>query len=523
MKDKLAKGMAWLGAAKVIINILALLSTVLLARLLTPEDFGLVALATTMLAIISAVTQLSLASALIHHKAPTDTHFHTAWTLNLSRAIIVGMLFCAAAPITSTLYNEPRLLNIMLVLGASVMLAGFNNPKMVILTRNLVFWQEFVMTVTQKLAGFLVGIGIAIFYKSYWALIGGAIASQLVGIIVSYVIIPFMPKFSFTHARELWSFSIWLTLGQIINTLNWKLDHLLIGGYLGPQTLGQYSVGDNLAGMPTRETIGPLETTLFPGFNQIAHDKERLKIAYRSAQSLITAIALPVGVGCALIAHPLVLLGMGAKWLPAVDVILVLSCVFALQTLSSPVHPLAMAKGETRLLFRRDLLSFVMRVPIIILGMFLGGLLGIIYARSVTGVIAIFINMYLVRRLIGTGIVDQITANMRSLVSVIVMSVGILSIEYVLGGEGMPLFLEHILGREGPQFALGYLMEYDEKTFLALKIGVFTFIGAVLYATVHLTLWLIAKKPPGPETEVLRMASKLVAKIKKPGLKALAS
>jgi len=523
MKDKLAKGLAWLGAAKVIINILALLSTVVLARLLTPEDFGLVALATTMLAIISAVTELSMASALIHHKDPTDNHFHTAWTLNLSRAVIVGILFCAAAPIAAWAYNEPRLINIMLALSASVVMMGFNNPKMIILTRNLVFWQEFVMTVTQKLAGFLVGIGIAIFYKSYWALIGGTIASQLIGIIVSYIIIPFMPKFSFAHARELWSFSIWLTLGQIINTLNWKLDHLLIGGYLGPQTLGQYSVGDNLAGMPTRETIGPLQTTLFPGFNHIAHDNERLKIAYRSAQSLITAIALPVGVGCALIAHPLVLLGMGEKWLPAVDVIQVLSCVFALQTLSSPVHPLAMAKGETRLLFRRDLLSFAMRVPIIILGMLLGGLLGIIYARSVTGVIAIFINMHLVRRLIGTGIIDQISANMRSLVSVMVMSAGVLSVEYILGGEGTPLFLEHLLGREGPPLFLRYLLEYDEKTFLAIKIGAFAITGAVLYVTVHLILWLIVKKPMGPETEVLRMASKLVAKMKRPVLQTSAS
>jgi PST family polysaccharide transporter len=231
---------------------------------------------------------------------------------------------------------------------------------------------------------------------------------------------------------------------------------------------------------------------------------------------------MPVGVGCALIAHPLVLLAMGAKWLPAVDVIQVLSCVFALQTLSSPVHPLAMAKGETRLLFHRDLLSFAMRVPIIIVGMFLGGLLGIIYARSVTGVIAIFINMHLVRRLIGTGIVKQISANMRSLVSVIVMSAGVLSIEYIVGGKGTPLFLEHFLGRLETPLSLAYLLGYDEKTLLAIKIGLFVITGAVLYVTVHLTLWLFAKKPIGPETEVIRMASKLVTKIKKPGLKTLA-
>jgi len=360
----------------------------------------------------------------------------------------------------------------------------------VLMTRDLIFWQEFALTVSQKLVGFIVGVTIALIYKSYWALVGGMIASQLVGVVISYIIIPFKPKFAFSHAKELWSFSVWLTLGQIVNTLNWKLDQLLIASYLGVKQLGYYSVGDNLAAMPTRETIGPLQTTLFPGFKQIVHDNERLKQAYKSAQSLITAIALPIGVGCALIAHSLVLLAMGAKWLPVVQVIQVLSCVFALQTLSSPVQPLAMAKGETKLLFKRDMFSFAIRVPIIIAGLFLGGLVGIIYARSITGVIAIFINMHLVRRLIGTKIIEQIADNARSLVSIVVMAVGV-------------LYLEHLIGRDG-----GHLE-------LLLKIGAFIISGALLYLLSHFLLWTIAGKPIGPENEVVRMVSKLTAKVKR--------
>lgn len=490
MKDKLAKGVAWLGAAKIIVNILALISTLVLARLLTPEDFGLVALATAMLTIISSVTELSLASALIHHKDPSETHFNTAWTLNLSRAIIIGLIFCAAAPLAANFYNEPRLLNIMMVIGIVVMLAGFNNPKTVILTRNLVFWQEFVMTVAQKLAGFIVGITIAVLYKSYWALVGGMVASQLSGIVISYVIIPFRPKFTLKHARELWTFSIWLTLGQMVNTLNWKLDHLLVGAYLGAKPLGFYSVGDNLAGMPTREAIEPLQTTLFPAFKQIAQDNERLKSAYQSAQSLISTIALPAGIGCALIAYPLVMLIMGEKWLPVVDVIQVLACVFALQTISSPVHSLAMAKGETKLLFHRDLLSFAIRVPIIIFGMYMGGLLGIIYARAVTGVIAIYINMHLVQRMIGIQIIDQVSSNSRSILSVLIMSLSV-------------LLLENYIGQSGT------------TTLLIIKIAAFAFTGAVIYVTTHILLWFLASKPNGPETEIFKMLSKLVEKLKK--------
>ncbi|MDI1309667.1 MAG: lipopolysaccharide biosynthesis protein [Methylotenera sp.] len=490
MKDKLAKGVAWLGAAKVIVNLLALGSTLILARLLTPEDFGLFSLALTMLTIISALTELSMANALIHHKSPTDIHFNTAWTLNLSRALIIGIIFSISAPIMAQIYHEPRLTSIMLFLAVSIVMSGLNNPKMVLLTRDLVFWQEFALTVSQKFAGFIVGVAIALIYKSYWALVGGMIASQFVGIVISYIIIPFKPKFSFAHSKELWSFSIWLTFGQIVNTLNWKLDHLLIGSYLGVKSLGFYSVGDNLAGLPTRETIGPLQTTLFPGFKKISDDNERLKAAYKSAQSLITAIVLPIGVGFALIAHPMVLLVMGEKWLPIVQVIQVLSCVFALQTLSSPVQPLAMSKGETKLLFKRDLFSFGMRVPIIVAGMFMGGLLGIIYARAITGVIAIFINMHLVRRLIGTAISSQIAANGRSLISILLMAICV-------------LYLESILGQGGAQLDLLF------------KIVALIIFGALIYLSTHFILWIIAGRPQGPENEILKIVFKLIEKIRR--------
>ena len=496
MKEKIAKGVVWLGAAKLIINLIAFCSTLLLAHLLTPEDFGLVALATTMLAVISAFTELSMASALIHHHEPTDAHFHTAWTLNFSRALIVAVLFSMAAPFVAQAYNEPRLQEIMYALSVSTIFVGLNNPKLALLTRNLVFKQDFILTVLQKISGFVISIAIAFFYQSYWALILGAMASHLVGVIASYVILPYRPKLALIHARELWSFSIWLTLGQIVNTLNWKFDHLLIGSFLGPSTLGQYTVGDNLAGMATREAIGPLETTLFPGFARIAKDSDRLKAAYSSVQSLLSAVALPVGIGSALIAQPLVLVGMGEKWLPAVAVIQVLSCIFALQTLSSPVHPLAMAKGQTKLLFHRDLLSLIIRVPIIVAGMILGGLPGIIYGRAVTGAISIIINMHLVRRLIGTKIREQIFISGRSLVAVVFMAIGVTVFKYGFDSWGV---------------SLGY--EAKDTFFLISKIGATILVGASSYVTGHYVLWRLMKRPQGPETEVVNALKKVAAKL----------
>lgn len=489
IKGKLAKGTLWLAAARGLTNLIGFCSTLLLARLLVPADFGLVALATTILTMLSAVTDLSLSSALIHHEDPQDDHFHTAWTLNFLRATGVGLLFCAAAYPAAEIYGEPRLASIMLVLGGSAVLGGLTNPKTVMFTRSLVFWQEFVLSVAQKLVGFITAAAIAFIYHSYWALVAGTVASQVVALAASYAVLPFRPRIAVVHARALWSFSGWLTLGRIVDAINWRFDYLLIGSFLGRPALGYYSVGDNLAVMPTREATAPLSQTLFPAFSRLSHDSQRLRGAYCSAQSLVTAIALPLGIGFALVAKPVVLLAMGEKWLPAVIVVQVLASIFALHTLGSAVQPLAMAKGETRLLFNRNLLIFVIRVPFLLLGMFLGGLPGVVYARAITGLTGLFINMRFVRQLIGLGLRNQLKANSRSLGSIAIMAAVVLSLQ----------------AWHGPN---------SDRSAMLLQTAIQVIAGAISYVGAHCALWLAVGCPPGPEAEFRRAAAGIVSRLR---------
>ncbi|RYG81647.1 MAG: lipopolysaccharide biosynthesis protein, partial [Alphaproteobacteria bacterium] len=345
----------------------------------------------------------------------TDDHFHTAWTLNACRGLALAALMGAAGHPLASLYNEPRLEWLIYALAFSVMIGGLTNPRIVLLSKQLVFWQDFLMSVSERLVAVIVSIGVALYFRSYWALVAGAVAGQFAAMLISYAILPFRPRIVWNRARELWSFSIWLTLGQAMNTINWRFDQLLIGHYLGRSVLGAYAVGDNLAQIPTREAIAPLTHTLFPAFSRIAEDKPRLAMGYQRAQALVTAIALPVGVGFGLLAEPLVLAMMGEKWRAAIPIIQALSAVFAFQTLGSLVQPLGMATGATRSLFQRDLLMFVLRLPVIIGAMLIWGLTGLIYARVVTGLTAAVVNMTLVRRLTGLTLTVQLLANLRSL------------------------------------------------------------------------------------------------------------
>jgi O-antigen/teichoic acid export membrane protein len=487
IKLPLFRGSLWLGLARTIVNLIGFCSTLVLARLLTPADFGLVALATVLLTVLSSVTNLSLASALIHLEDPGKEHFHTAWTLNFGRSILVAIVFAGLSYPAAAIYAEPRLIPIMLVLAGTIVMGGLGNPRIVLFSKSLIFWQEFVLATSAKLLSFIAAAVVAILYHSYWALVVGSVAAQLTSIAVSYICIPYRPKICWTKARELWFFSIWLTLGQILNTLHFRLDYLLIGGFLGRPALGYYTVGNDLSTMPTREATAPLMQTLFPGFAILTSDRPRLREAFKSAQSLVFCIAIPFGFGFALVADPLVRLVMGEKWLPATIVIQVLACVFALQTLTTPVQPLALALGETRRLFQRDLFVFLVRVPLVLAGMLLAGLSGIIYARIVSGTIGILANLQLGHRLIGVPMRSQLIANQRSLLSLAAMVAAVLGVR-------------------------SQLSRTDDPVHLVLTIAALIATGAAIYVGVHAALWLAAGRPLGPERQILAILALLLKK-----------
>lgn len=487
--NRLIKGTAWLSMARLLVNLLSILSTFVLARLLTPADFGLVALGTTMMLVMTEVTELSLAQALVRHANPTTAHFDTAWTLNALRGTVLGSAFALAGLPAAELYGDSRLNGIMLALGASIFMSGLTNPRRVLLTRELVFWQEFVLNVGQKFAGVAVSILIAYLYQSYWALVVGILATQAANVAISYMVLPYLPRPRFVHARELFSFSVWVTAVQIVNTLNWRFDALFVGKFLGSTALGHYTVGNTLASIPTRETTSPLRQTFFPAFSSMRDDMPRLSAAYQRAQAVVTAVALPAGIGAALVADPLIRLMMGEKWIPAIFIVQALAAVYALQTLGSSVDAVGMARGETRLLFVRSLQMLLVRVPIIVAAMLLFGMVGLVAARVFTGLLATAVNMFLVRRLIGVGVRDQIRVNSRALTSSAVMVVA--------------------------AFAVSRLFSSSTEThLLLLQIATVGAVSVLSYCAATFLLWRWVDKPPGPEQELGKLLQKFRNKVR---------
>lgn len=486
--DRLVTGSLWVTLTRLTVNGLSTLSTIVLAWYLSPTDFGVVALATTMIAVATALTELCLHEALIRHEAPEESHFSVVWTLCATRGLVLCFLFGAFAYPASLIFDEPRLFGVLLGLSLGLLISGLGNPRRIMLQRDLIFRQEFVLNVAEKVAGFVVTVCIAVVYHSYWALVVGTLAMQASNVVTSYLIMPFRPRVSFSHMHEFFSFSMWSTAGQIVNTLNWRFDYLLIGKLLNGPALGYYSLGGQFAMTPTREATAPLTATIYPAFAKVSRDPMRLSAAYQRAQALVTAVALPAGIGMALVADPLVRAVLSEKWTPIISIIQALASVYALQTLGSLNQPLGLALGQTRTLFVRDTQMLLVRIPVVTIGLVLWGLPGLIYSRVLTGLCSTLVNMVIVRRFIKVSVTAQLWANFRALASVAIMAVGV-------------SLAERHMRVEATQMTL------------VLQICVLICLGGVLYCGSSILLWMFMGRPNGPETEVRKIASKVLSKI----------
>lgn len=478
--SSVVRGSMIISASRVLVNLIGFLSTITLARLLVPEDFGIVAISMGVLAIVNSFTSMPLSAALIQRDDVTAEHYNTAFTLSVLRALFAGGLLVATALPIAHLYDDMRLVPVLIVIGGSVVLLGFNNPMMAHFVRTMSFARESANNVLAKLLGFLVALAIAYTWRSYWALVIGGIASQLFSVLMSYVWKPYWPRFTLSKARDLLAFSWWMTLSDMVNTINWRLDQLLLGNLVSRTALGFYSVGGDLAALPTREATQPLTQSLFPALARIRSEPERLRRAVLSGQSLIFLVAFPVGLGFSMLAEPLVRLVLTDKWSGAIFVIQALAFLCAVQTLVLIVHPLALANGSSKQLFVRDLVYLLVRAPIVVVGVLLGGIKGVVIGRLIVGLLYTAYNMHFIRLVCGLAIRDQFHGTARTFASGAIMCAA-------LWGLGVLLPIE--VGR-----GTAYVM------LIAHVVA-----GALVFVATQLLLWRMSGCVDGPERRALDM------------------
>jgi lipopolysaccharide exporter len=311
---QLLHGSAWQLCLRWAIRFSGLVSTIILARLLTPEDYGIVAIATLIYGTIEVFSQVGVYNSVIRHPNPTREHYDTVWTMSLLIGFALALAVLALTPLTIFYFHEPRAKPVLEVLALRSALGGLQNVAVLNFQRHFQFRKQFSLNVVSTIIGFVAVMVSAFMLRNYWALVIGIMARQIALVVFSYVIEPYLPRFTLSKVSELYAFSVWTLFRNIGNYVFDQIDKFAIGGAMGAPAMGRFEAAKDLAYSPVAEITSPLNFALFPVMAKLQDDPRKRREVFLEAFHLSALICSSMAIGMALVAHDAVHLVLGEKW-----------------------------------------------------------------------------------------------------------------------------------------------------------------------------------------------------------------
>lgn len=345
---QIARGAAWMVGFKLLDRSVGILSIFVLARLLSPADFGLVAMAMSVVALVELMGAFGFDSALIQRQDATRRHYDTAWTFNVLFGAGIAVLLVALALPAAGYYGEPRLGLMLPVLAGGALVGGFENIGTVAFRKELDFRREFLFMSAKRLVTVAITIPLAFAMRSFWALVAGIVAGKVLSVVISYRLHPFRPRLSLAARHDLLHFSKWLLVSNFIQFLHARAADFVLGRFAGPHGLGIFRMSSEIGVMPSTEIIAPLNRAAYPAYSQLALDGERLLGRFLEVLGMICLIAFPVSTGLFAVAGPFVAVTLGPQWSEAVPVLKIAAATGLFMALQSNMGYVLMALDRPR-------------------------------------------------------------------------------------------------------------------------------------------------------------------------------
>jgi len=327
--------------------ILRLGYTATMARLLHPEDFGVVAMVVAVTGVYDLFTTAGLSLATVQRKAITDEQISTLFWINL----LVGMLLCvtcvATAPLLVAFYHEPRLFWVTVAMGAGFLFNAAGVQHSALLQRQLRYVDLTIIEVSSLFIGFAFGISLAISGSGYWALVGAAIAVPAVSSCLMWFFTAWVPQFPRRGVgiRAMLSFGGTITINNLIVYFAYNLDKLLVGRFWGATSLGVYGTAYQLANVPTNSLIGAVGGVAFSALSRLQDDAVRLKNYFLKGATLLVSITAPITIFSAVFANEIVLVILGPKWVDAALIFRLLTPTILVFSIINPTGWLLQSTG----------------------------------------------------------------------------------------------------------------------------------------------------------------------------------
>ena len=409
IRNKTVKGVGWTATESLAKYAVSFIVGIILARLLSPDDYGLLGLMTIFTVIADSLIDSGFSSALIKKKDATDDDYNTVFLTNLSMSVFLyGVLFLCAHPIAN-FFGRQELVPLVRVLSVNIILGALCIVQRVQLMKALDFKSQTKLSLIASIISGILGITFAFLGFGVWALVILSISGTFIRTFLFWFYNRWWPEFSFSVSsfRELFGFGWKLLVSGLINTVWNEIYQVVIGKFYAPATLGQYSRAIGFSNMFSKNLTSIVQRVSYPALSQIQDDRERLKNGYRNIIKVTMLITFSCMLMLAAIAKPMILCLIGEKWLQAALFLQIVCFSSMLYPLHAINLNMLQVQGRSDLFLKLEIIKKIIAVGPILLGIFIN-IYWMLIGSVFTGFIAYYLNAYYSGPFLNYSIKDQI-------------------------------------------------------------------------------------------------------------------
>ena len=482
-------GAAWMVGFRMCSRLLGVASTLVLARLLTTADFGIVAIAFTISAALDSVSNVGVIENLVRHKEVGRDVLDTGFTIQVIKGVICGVLVAAAAPLASEWYADPRLQYVMYVLGGAFALSGFENVGVIQFRRDMRFDREFMLSSIERVSMFVVTLTSALILRNFWALVIGTATAKIVRLIATYAMHPYRPRLGLRAWHELAGFSFWMWLSSLAYIVWRRADPLVVGAAISKAELGLFVVALDIALLPTTEILDALNAVLFAQF-AAEHNEggDPRRNAFRLAITLV-AIMAPIALVLSAASTDVVGVLLGPKWSAASPMVAILAFSSILAPFSLTASIVLTTMGRIRANFIVVSLASIVKVVVLAVAARTGDLLVIAFAGlTITSIESVLFTLMIRRH--GSQVRGIAGPLCRIVPSLLLSALAMYATGLAWAGD--------------------LVLPVTQCLVRGALLGVW---GAGVYGAALFGLWHAAGRPDGPERQILAVGLPIGARL----------
>lgn len=441
-KGNVVSNFIWRFAERCGAQLVTFIVSIILARILAPEDYGTIALVTVFTTILQVFVDSGLGTALIQKKNADDLDFSSVFYFNFVVCFVLYAGMFVAAPFIAKFYGDTTLTPIIRVISLTIVISGVKGIQQAYVSKNMLFKRFFFSTIGGTIFSAFLGIGLAKAGYGVWALVAQQLSNTTVDTIILWITVRWRPRkaFSWKRLKSLLSFGWKLLVSSLLDTCYNNLRNLIIGKMYSASDLAFYNQGDKFPKLIVTNINTSIDSVLLPTMSSAQDDRERVKNMTRRAIKTSTYVMAPLMMGLAFCATTIVKLVLTDKWLPCVPFLR----IFCITYMFWPVHTANLnainAMGRSDWFLRLEIIKKIMGIAILLSTMWFG-VMAMAYSLLLSSVLSQIINSWPNRKLLGYGYLEQV----RDFAPGILLAVGMGICVYFIGYIPLPTIMTLVI------------------------------------------------------------------------------